>query len=53
MVNYTVKGIPPEDYTELRVLAAREGISVNKMILRIIAKFIIRATKQGGERRDS
>jgi predicted HicB family RNase H-like nuclease len=38
--NYTIKGIPGDDYRELRIEAAKAGISVNKLILLIIREFV-------------
>lgn len=44
--NYTIKGIPGDDYRELRIEAAKAGISVNKLILLIIRDFV--GNRRGG-----
>jgi plasmid stability protein len=38
MKNYTVRNIPEEQYTAIRIQAARLGISINALLLLIIAE---------------
>lgn len=45
--NYTIKGIPGDDYRELRIEAAKAGISVNKLILLIIRDFVWNVRRGG------
>lgn len=45
--NYTIKGIPGDDYRELRIEAAKAGISVNRLILLIIRDFVWNVRRGG------
>ena len=35
---YTIRGIPPDQYRELRIIAAEEGMSINALLLALIEK---------------
>jgi plasmid stability protein len=33
---YAIRNIPPDQYRELRIMAAEQGISINSLLLQII-----------------